>query len=79
MWLFEGTTFTNDTVNYTNATYAESTIAITDLMLSHGGTYTCDINSTAIVISRNSSATVAVIGGKINCYICVVVLFYSTL
>ena len=79
MWLFEGMTFTNDTVDNTNTTYAESTIVITDLMLSHGGTYTCDINSTAIVMSRSSSAAVAVIGGKINRHICVVVLFYITL
>ena len=64
MWLFEGMTFTNDTVNNTNTTYAESTIVITSLMLSHGGIYTCQINSTAAMMPSTNDATVAV-GGKI--------------
>ena len=59
-------TFTNDTVDNTNTTYAESTIVITDLMLSHGGIYTCQINSTAAMMPSTSDATVAVIGGKIK-------------
>ena len=38
MWYFEDMIFANDTVDITNSTYAESTIVITDLMLSNGGT-----------------------------------------
>ena len=63
-WLFQGMTYTNETVNITNSTYTESAIVITDLMLSHGGVYSCEIDSPALVMS-SSSATVAVIGGKI--------------
>ena len=65
-WLFQGMNFTNGTVNITNSTYSESTIVITDLMLSHGGVYSCEIDSSAAIVSSNSDATVAVIGGKIT-------------
>ena len=65
-WLFQGMTYTNETVNTTNSTYTESTIVITDLMLSHGGIYFCEIDSPALVMSSTSDATVAVISGKIN-------------
>ena len=64
-WLLEAMPFTNETVNNTNTTYAESTIVITNLLLSHGGSYSCQIDSAASVMSDNSSASVAVIGGKI--------------
>ena len=67
-WLFQGMPYTNETVKNTNSTYTESTIVITDLMLSHGGIYSCEIDSPALVMS-SSSATVAVIGGKINDYV----------
>ena len=65
-WLFQGMSFTNETINNTNSMYTESTIAITDLMLSHGGVYTCEIDSPAVVMSSNYDATVAVIGGKMR-------------
>ena len=65
-WLFQGMNFTNETVNITNSTYTESTIVITDLMLSHGGVYSCEINSSAAVMSSSNDATVIVIGGKIT-------------
>ena len=65
-WLFQGINFTNGTVTITNSTYSESTIVITDLMLSHGGVYSCEIDSSAAIVSSNSDATVAVIGGKIT-------------
>ena len=64
-WLFQGMNFTNETVNITNSTYTESTIVITDLILSHGGVYSCEIDSSAVVMSSSSHATVAMIGGKI--------------
>ena len=64
-WLFQGMPYTNETVNITNSTYTESTIVITDLMLSHGGIYSCEIDSPALVMS-SSSATVAVISGKMT-------------
>ena len=66
MWYFEDMIFANDTVDITNSTYAESTIVITDLMLSNGGTYACEINGMANALRSNRTATVAVIGGKIN-------------
>ena len=65
-WLFQGMNFTNETVNITNSTYTESTIVITDLMLSHGGVYSCEIDNPAAVMSSSSDATVTVIGGKIT-------------
>ena len=65
-WSFQGMNFTNGIVNITNSTYTESTIVITDLMLSHGGVYSCEIDSSAAVMSSNSDATVAVIGGKMT-------------
>ena len=64
-WTFQAMPFTNETVNSSNSTYTESTIVITNLLLSHGGSYSCRIESAAAVMSISSSATVAVIGGKI--------------
>ena len=64
-WTFQAMPFTNETVNSSNSTYTESTIVITNLLLSHGGRYSCQIDSDAVVMSSSSSATVAVIGGKI--------------
>ena len=64
-WLFQGMNFTNETVNITNSTYTESTIVITNLMLIHGGVYSCEIDSSVVVMSSSSDATVVVIGGKI--------------
>ena len=65
-WLFQGMSFTNEIVNITNSTYTESTIVITDLMLSHGGVYSCEIESVANVIPSTSEAVLAVIDGKIK-------------
>ena len=65
-WLFQGMILTNETVNITNSTYIESTIVITDLLLSHGGVYACEIDSPAAVMSSSSNATIVVIGGKIT-------------
>ena len=56
--------FTNETVNSSNSTYTESTIVITNLLLSHGGRYSCQIDSDAIVMPINNEAIVTVIGGK---------------
>ena len=64
-WTFQAMLYTNETVNSSNSTYAESTIVITNLLLSHGGSYSCQIESDATVMSSSSSATVAVTGGKI--------------
>ena len=75
-WLFQGMTFTNETVNITNSTYTESTIVITDLMLSHGGVYACIINSVATPLLSQSMATVAVISGM---YTHVQILLNNTL
>ena len=65
-WLFQGMNFTNETVNITNSTYTESTIVITDLMLSHGGAFACEIKSVANVIPNTIEAVLVVIDGKIN-------------
>ena len=60
--------FTNETVNSSNSTYTESTIVITNLLLSDGGRYSCQIDSDAVVMSTSSEAVVTVIGGKIHMY-----------
>ena len=59
-WLFQGLPYPNETVNNADSTM----LVITDLMLSHGGTYTCVIDSDAIIMSHGRNATVAVISGK---------------
>ena len=64
-WTFQGMPFTNETVNSSNSTYTESTIVITNLLLCHGGSYSCEIESAAAVMSSSSEAIVTVIGGKI--------------
>ena len=67
-WTFQGMIFTGDTVNSTNSTYAESTIVITDLMISQEGSYICQINSAAIVTPRVSEeANLTANSGKIKC------------
>ena len=63
-WSFQGMPFSNNIVSSTSSTYSESTIVITDLMLSNGGTYSCSINSDAIAMPNTSEANVTVIGGK---------------
>ena len=63
-WTFQAMPFTNETVNNSNSTYTESTIVITNLLLSHGGSYSCQIDSDAVVMSNSSEASVTVIGGK---------------
>ena len=65
-WTFQGMSFTNETVNSSNSTYTESTIVITNLLLRHGGSYSCEIESAATVMTSRSSATLTVIGGKIH-------------
>ena len=83
-WLFQGIIFANGTVNITNSTYTESTIVITDLMLSHGGVYICNINSVATpLLSQSMIATVAVISGMythvwilLNNILCCYILWY---
>ena len=67
-WTFQAMPFTNETVNSSNSTYTESTIVITNLLLSHGGNYTCQISGAGRVILSNT-ATVEVVGGKIL-YLC---------
>ena len=67
-WLFQGMIFTNETVNIAHSTYVESTIVITDLMLSHGGIYTCMINNIVVPVPSWSVATVVVISGMYRLY-----------
>ena len=59
--------FTSGTLDSVNLTYAESTIVINNVMLSDGGMYECIIDSDAIMVSSNRSATVAVIDGMCTC------------
>ena len=54
-----------NTVNNTNSTYAERTIVLSNVTLTDGGLYSCQINSAAITMPESSDATLAVIGGKI--------------
>ena len=69
-WTFQGMPFTNETVNSSNSTYTESTIVITNLLLSHGGSYSCQISGAGTVTLSNN-ATLEVIGGKtFNTYVC---------
>ena len=64
-WSFRGMPFMGNTVNSTNSTYAENTIVLINLTLTDGGSYSCQIDSTAIVMSDSRDATLAVIGGNI--------------
>ena len=64
MWYYQG--MISEIVNSRNSTYIESTIVITDLMLSNGGNYSCEIDSMASTMPSNMTATVAVIEGKMN-------------
>ena len=64
-WLFQGMPFMDNTVNSTKYTYVESTIVLTNLMLTDGGSYSCQIYSAAIVMSDSRDATLAVLTGKI--------------
>ena len=65
-WTFRAMNFTNGTVISKNSTYSDSTIIISELLLSHGGVYTCQINSPAVVTLSSSEATVVVLDGKIR-------------
>jgi len=65
-WSFQATTLINETASILNSTYTESIIVITNLLLSHGGNYSCQISSNAVIMPISSEATVTVIGGKIN-------------
>ena len=65
-WTFQAMSFTNETVNSSNSTYTESTIVITNLLLSHRGSYSCQIDSDAVVIPTSSEASVTLFGGKSN-------------
>ena len=65
-WYFRGMLFTSEIVNSTHSTYTESTIVITNLMLSDRGDYICEIDRMAITMSPNRTAAVVVIAGKIN-------------
>ena len=63
-WSFQGMPYMDNIVNNTNSTYAERTIVLTNVTLTDGGSYSCQINSAVIVMSESSDATLAVIGGK---------------
>ena len=65
-WTYQAMPFTNETVNSSNSTYTESTIVITNLLLSHGGRYSCQIDSDAVVMPTNSEAIIIVIDSKFN-------------
>ena len=64
-WTYQAMPFTNETGNSSNSTYTESTIVITNLLLSHGGNYACQISGAGRTLSSNN-ATVEVISGRIN-------------
>ena len=64
MWYYQG--MISKIVNSTNSTYNESTIVITDLMLSNGGNYACEISNLESILPNVMTATVAVIESKIN-------------
>ena len=64
-WSFQGMPFMGNTMNSTNSTYTESTIVLTNLMLTDGGSYSCQVDSVAVVMTDSRDATLAVIGGKI--------------
>ena len=64
-WSLETMPYMGNTVDYANSTYSESTIVLTNVMLTDGGSYSCQIDSAAIVMAVSSDATLAVIGGKI--------------
>ena len=63
-WFFRAMPFMNETVSSSNSTYTEGTIVITNLLLHHGGSYSCQIDSDAVVMPISSEASVTVIGGK---------------
>lgn len=66
-WSYNGLPFMNATSNSGNTTNTESVIMISGLELSDGGSYSCQINSSATSMPLSSGAAiVAVIGGKIN-------------
>ena len=69
-WTFSAMTFINGTVISKNSTYSKSTVIISKLLLSHGGLYSCQINSPAVVTSSSSRATVVVLDGKIKTCVC---------
>ena len=69
-WTFQAMPFTNETITSSNSTYTESTIVITNLLLSHGGNYSCQISGAGRVLSSNN-ATVEVIGGRKNYVMCI--------
>ena len=65
-WSFQAKALTNETASIFNSTYTESTLVITNLLLSHGGNYLCQISSNAVVMPMSSEVTVTVIVGEIN-------------
>ena len=66
-WFFQGMSYTGTSVYNANSTFAESTIVLTDLTISDGGMYSCEINSAAIEMPHTSDVTITVIGGKTIC------------
>ena len=63
-WTFLSMNFTIGTLISKNSTYSESFVMISELLLSNGGVYSCQINSPAVVISSSSEATIVVLDGK---------------
>ena len=63
-WFFQGMNFTGNTVDSSNSTFAESTIVISDLMITDGGMYSCEINNAAIVMAHTHAVIITVTGGK---------------
>ena len=63
-WSFQGMPYMDNTVDYANSTYSESTIVFTNVMLTDGGSYSCQIDSDALIMSDSSDATLVAIGGK---------------
>ena len=67
-WFFQAMNYTGTSVYIANSIFVESTIVLTDLMISDGGMFSCEINSAAIVMARTSDVTITVISGMT--YIC---------
>ena len=66
-WFFQGMSYTGISEYNANSTFAESTAVLTDLMITDGGMYSCEINSAAIEMPRTSDVNITVIGGKTIC------------
>jgi len=63
-WLYNDMEITNGVVSVETDTVSNSTLTLSNLQLSATGDYVCQITSTAITMSVNSTATVNAVVGK---------------